>query len=112
MTDGQAMWILPEYRQLRAAPLYMKLMADLCDEHDIEGYGEFVQMSYGLGVKTGFQLISKKFLKMDIENPTEDSQAMIKDFMSEPIHLMVRPKKSDSKGAPRPTFVGLKESKL
>lgn len=106
------MWTLPEYRQLRAATMYMKLMTDLCDEHDVEGYCEFVQMSYSLGVKTGFQLISKKFLKMDINNPTEDSQAMIKDFMSEPIYLMVRPKKSDSEGAPRPTFAGLKEPKL
>ncbi|EHK47139.1 uncharacterized protein TrAtP1_010210 [Trichoderma atroviride] len=109
---GHAMWILPEYRQLRAAPMLMKVITDLCDEHDIEGYGEFVQMSYGLGVKTGFELVTKRFLKMNIENPTEDSQAMIKDFLSEPIHLMVRPKRSDLKSGRRPTFGGLKESKL
>lgn len=104
--------MLPEYRQLRAASMLIKAMTDICDEHDVEAYGEFVQMSHGMGVENGFQLISKNFLKMNIENPTEESQAMIKDFLSEPIHLMVRPKKSDLKGAPRPTSVGPKESKL
>ncbi|KAL6886081.1 hypothetical protein GGI43DRAFT_431880 [Trichoderma evansii] len=98
---GQAMWILPEYRQLRAAPnLIMKTMEELCDKHDVEGYGEFVQISQRLGVKSGFELISK------------DSQELVDDFQSEPIFLMVRPKKSDLKSICRPTFVGLRESKL
>jgi hypothetical protein len=103
------MWMLPEYRHLCVAQMFMKMGVDLADEHDVETYGEFVQMSQGLGVKFGFQLISKNFFKMNIENPTEESQAMIKDFQSEPIHLMVRPKKSDSKGT---KFVGLRDTKL
>lgn len=89
-----------------------KAVTDMCDELDIETYGEFVQMSHGMGLEHGFQLISKNFLKMNIENPTEDSQAMIKDMLSEPIHLMVRPKKSDWKGAVQPTSVSSKASKL
>lgn len=107
------MWILPEYRQLRAAPnLIMKTMEELCDKHDVEGYGEFVQISQRLGIKSGFELISKVLLKINIEHPTEESQKLIDDFQSEPIFLMVRPKKSDLKSTSRPTFVGLRESKL
>ncbi|KAH8131878.1 hypothetical protein FP744_10006289 [Trichoderma asperellum] len=109
---GQAMWMLPEYRQLRAAPMVMRLIEELCDKHDIEGYGEFVQMSHGLGVKSGFELLRKEFLKINIDNATEETQKLVEDFQSEPIYLMVRPKKSDAKSTPRPSFVGLRESKL
>lgn len=99
------MWMLPEYRQLRAAPtLLMKVMEELCDKHDVEGYGEFVQMSQRLGVKCGFELKSKVCFKMNIENPTKESQELIDDFQSEPMYLMIRPKKSSLKNTPRPAL--------
>jgi hypothetical protein len=85
--------------------MLVKAMDDLCDEHDIEGYGEFLRMSKGLGDKRGYQLIRKAYFNMDIENPTKESQKIISDFQSQPIHLMVRPKKGT-------TFVGLRDSAI
>lgn len=106
------MWVLPEYRQLNVAPIIMQAMEELCNEHDVEGYCEFVRMSHGVGVKSGFEEISKVCLKIKIENPTKESQELIDDFQSEPLYLMVRPKKSDKNSASRPTFVGPREPKL
>ncbi|KAL6895081.1 hypothetical protein GGI43DRAFT_424529 [Trichoderma evansii] len=82
---GQAMWILLEYRQLRAGPmLIIKVMEELCNKHGIKRYS----------VKSGFKLINKISPKIKTENPAKESQELINLFQSEPIYLIVRPKKS------------------
>ncbi|KAM0261126.1 hypothetical protein ACHAQJ_002388 [Trichoderma viride] len=110
---AQAMWMLPGYRSLRAAPLMTNVIAKLCDDNDVEAYAECVQLSKGLAERIGFEVISTVNFKLNIENPTKESQGLIDEFLSEPLYLMWRPRKSDkNKDNFRPSFTVLRESKL
>lgn len=108
------MWMLPEYRNNRASTLLANEIEKLCDERDIEGYGECVQLSKGLASRAGYDVISTVNFKMNIENPTKEIQELIDEFLSEPLYLVWRPRKSDqNKKASRPPSVkGPKDSKL
>ncbi|RFU80721.1 hypothetical protein TARUN_1490 [Trichoderma arundinaceum] len=109
---GQAMWILPEYRNLHAAPLLTETYEALLDELDVEGYTECVELSKGLLERAGSVVLNPVNFSMHLDNPSEESKELISDFLSEPLYLMWRPRKSDkNKKIARPS-VGLKESKL
>lgn len=110
--DGQAMWILPEYRSLHAAPLLAGKYEAILDEFDVEGYAECVELSRGTLERAGSILLNIINFPMQIENPSEESKDLMDDFLSESLFLMWRPKKSDkNKEVARPSL-GLRESKL
>ncbi|EGR47121.1 uncharacterized protein TRIREDRAFT_109387 [Trichoderma reesei QM6a] len=110
---GQAMWILPEYRGLRAAPLLLSKFEELLNKHDVEGYAECVLLSKGLLERMGFLVLNVINFPMKIENPSEETKALMDDFLSESIYLMWRPKKSEmnKKDIVMPS-VGWREAKL
>lgn len=108
--DGHAMWILPEYRNLHAAPLMTDMYEQVIDELDVEAYTECVELSVGTLKRAGSVVLNVVNFPMQIENPSEESQELMDDFLSEPIYLMWRPRRSDKNGV-RPS-VGMRESKL
>ncbi|KAL7784143.1 hypothetical protein V8C37DRAFT_396196 [Trichoderma ceciliae] len=109
---GQAMWILPEYRNLHAAPLLTGTYERLLDELNVEGYTECVELSKGSLERAGSILLNVVNFPMHVENPSEGSRKLIDDFLSEQLYLMWRPRKSDKNKNIAPPSVGLKESKL
>lgn len=108
------MWTLPEYRNHHGVSLLVEEIRKIVDERDVEAYAEGVSLSKGLLCRIGYEVISTVNFKMNIENPTKESQELIDEFLSEPLYLMWRPRKSDqNRSASRPPSVrGQKDSKL
>ncbi|KAK4077834.1 uncharacterized protein Triagg1_3528 [Trichoderma aggressivum f. europaeum] len=109
---GQAMWILPEYRSLHAAPLLTGKYESLLDEFDVEGYTECVQLSRGTLERAGSILLNIINFPMKVENPSDETRDLMEDFSSEPLYLMWRPRNSDKGTDVTPPSVGLRHSKL
>lgn len=93
--DGNAMWIVPEYRNIQASPLLTSKFEAVLDEFDIEGYGECGRMSRGTLGRVGFTALNIMNFPMKVENPTDATRSLIDDFLSEPLYLIWRPRKSD-----------------
>lgn len=106
------MWIIPEYRSLHAAPLLTGKYESILDEFDVEGYTECVQLSRGTLERAGSILLNIINFPMKVDNPSDETRDLMEDFLSEPLYMMWRPRKSDKGKDVTPPSIGLRDSKL
>ncbi|KAI1453655.1 hypothetical protein F4805DRAFT_442650 [Annulohypoxylon moriforme] len=89
---GQALWILPEYRNSGAAAQVLDNFVGLIDKLGLEGYLEGSSMSTSLYLKYGFVAIKYPILIFHNDNPSPDWIRLVHDIQSHPISIMWRPK--------------------